>query len=244
MNTRLAVRNMFTRLVAGRYSRPQSPVRNIACAEFEIDKWALSEFIINKLVPVVGVHPFPLDELLLLTAAVTRVQPTHIFEWGTHIGKSARIFFETTKFFNIDSEIHSIDLPDDVSHVEHPGAKRGKLVRGLKKVTLHTGDGLDTSLRLCGMANRTGFVPLFFVDGDHSYESVKRELHGIMTHVPNAHILVHDTFNQSEGSGYNTGPYRALQDILSSMSGRYKVIAQEMGLPGLTLIWPCFKTDT
>lgn len=236
--------NVIKKYFTGKRHQYKTPVLNIECAEFEIDKWILSEFIVAKLVPIVGVHPFPLDELLLLTAAVTRVQPTHIFEWGTHIGKSARIFFETTKLFNIDCEIHSIDLPENVSHVEHPGAKRGKLVRGLKKVTLHTGDGLDTSLRLCDMANRTGFVPLFFVDGDHSYESVKRELHGIMTRVPNAHILVHDTFNQSEGSGYNTGPYRAIQDILGPMSGRYKVIAQEMGLPGLTLIRPCFKSDT
>jgi cephalosporin hydroxylase len=236
--------NIIRKYFTGKRLQCKTPVLNIQCAEFEIDKWILSEFIVAKLVPIVGVHPFPLDELLLLTAAVTRVQPTHIFEWGTHIGKSARIFFETIKFFNIGSEIHSIDLPDDVSHIEHPGARRGVLVKGIKKVTLHMGDGLDTSLRLCDMADQTGFTPLFFVDGDHSYESVKRELFGIMTRLPNAHILVHDTFNQSEGAGYNTGPYRAVKDVLVSTSGRYKVIAQEMGLPGLTLIWPSSTIDT
>jgi len=234
--------NIIRKYLTDRRLHHETPVLNSECAEFEIDKWVISDFIIRKLVPIVGVHPFPLDELLLLTAAVTMIQPTHIFEWGTNVGKSARIFFEAMTFFNIGSEIHSIDLPDDVSHVEHPGTQRGVLVRGLKEVTLHTGDGLDTSLGLCKMVNETGFTPLFFVDGDHSYESVKRELHGIITHVPNAHILVHDTFNQSEKSGYNTGPYRAVQDTVSSMSGKYQLIAQEMGLPGLTLIRP--RRDT
>ncbi|MCX5804261.1 MAG: class I SAM-dependent methyltransferase [Proteobacteria bacterium] len=225
------------RYLSIRCSLHESPVRNNECAEFEIDKWVLSKFIIKRLVPIVGIHPFPLDELLLLAAAVTKIQPTHIFEWGTNIGKSARIFFETIKSFNINTEIHSIDLPDDVSHVEHPGAKRGILVRGLKGVTLHTGDGLDTSLNLCKMVSGTKFTPLFFVDGDHSYNSVKRDLQGIITHVPNAHILVHDTFNQSEESGYNTGPYQAVCDTLSLMSGKYQIIAQGTGLPGLTLVW-------
>ena len=60
--------------------------------EFEVNNWIISEFIVEKLVPVVGVHPFPLDELSLMTAAVCRFQPELIFEWGTNIGKSARIF--------------------------------------------------------------------------------------------------------------------------------------------------------
>lgn len=215
----------------------KSPARSDNCSEFEVDKWILSRFIIDKLVPIVGIHPFPVDELLLLTAAVTRIRPTHIFEWGTHLGRSARVFFETTKSFNIDAEIHSVDLPDDVAHVEHPGTQRGLLVRDLKKVQLHTGDGLDTSLRLCATVKGTRFVPLFFVDGDHCYESVKRELQGITDNVPNAHILVHDTFNQSEQSGYNIGPYQAICDTLSSINSKYQIIAQNTGLPGLTLIW-------
>ena len=90
---------------------------------------------------------------------------------------------------------------DDVPHVEHPGTKRGMLARGLKEVALDTDDGLDTSLGLCKMVNETGFTPLFFVDGDHSYGSVKRDPKGIIMSVPNAHILVHDTFDQPEEMG-------------------------------------------
>lgn len=220
----------------------ESAIRNNNCDEFEVDKWVLCRFIIEKLIPIIGTHPFPLDELLLLTAAVTRIQPTHIFEWGTHVGRSARVFFETTKAFNINAEIHSIDLPDDVAHIEHPGTERGLLVRGLKEVTLHAGDGLDTSLYLCEKVNTAEFTPLFFVDGDHCYESVKRELQGIINNVPNAHILVHDTFKQSEQSGYNIGPYQAICDTFSSKNREYQIIAQDIGLPGLTLIWHCPDT--
>src|SRR5208283_6075124 len=60
----------------------------------EADKWALSEFILQELVPVVDVHPYPLDELLLMCSTLAFFKPDAIFEWGTHAGKSARIFYE------------------------------------------------------------------------------------------------------------------------------------------------------
>ena len=68
------------------------PLVNAHCREFEVNKWALSEFVVHRLLPIVGIHPYPLDELLLMSAAVCRLRPRHIFEWGTNVGKSARIF--------------------------------------------------------------------------------------------------------------------------------------------------------
>src|SRR3989344_9247020 len=88
--------------------------------EFEVNNWVTSDFIVNKLVPIVGFHPFPLNELMLMTSAVCYFKPEFIFEWGTNIGKSARIFYEISKAFDIKTEVHSIDLPDDVFHDEHP----------------------------------------------------------------------------------------------------------------------------
>src|SRR5689334_13745794 len=113
-----------------------NPVRNAACTEFEIDAWQISRFVVEKLVPTVGVHPFPLNELMLMVGAVCLLRPSRIFEWGTHIGKSARTFYETVSHFRIPCEIHSIDLPDDVAHVEHPADARGRMVRGLAGVHL------------------------------------------------------------------------------------------------------------
>ena len=81
-----------------------------ASSEFEVNSWKLSGLVVEKLVPVVGVHPFPLDELLLMTGATARFQPKVIFEWGTHIGQAARIFYEVTKALNLDTVIHSIDF--------------------------------------------------------------------------------------------------------------------------------------
>ena len=121
------------------------PLINAHCREFEVNKWALSEFIVRRLLPVVGIHPFPLDELLLMSAAVCRMRPRHIFEWGTHVGKSARIFYETSRWLGLDTTIHSIDLPDHVPHAEHPGVQRGMMVRGLASVRLYQGDGLETA---------------------------------------------------------------------------------------------------
>jgi cephalosporin hydroxylase len=223
------------RKLGARHSFPD-PTPNGKGSEFEVDKWIISDFIVTRLVPTVGTHPYPLDELLLMTAAVCRLKPTHIFEWGTHVGKSARIFFEIAKAFRIATEIHSIDLPDESHHAEHPGRKRGMLVKGIPEVMLHMGDGLEESMKVVDKV-QGNIKPLFFLDGDHAYASVMRELAEIMTRVPNASILVHDTFYQSPDSGYNIGPHRAVTGALTSTPNRYKEISTNAGLPGMTLLY-------
>ena len=98
------------------------------------------------------------------------------------------------------------------------------------------GDGLDTALSLWRSSARQR-APLFFIDGDHGYESVLRELSAIASEIPDASILLHDTFNQSPASGYNVGPYRAIQEVLRSHPGRYRRIDSGLGLPGMTLLY-------
>ncbi len=212
-----------------------APAKNIRCSEFEVDNWVVSDFIVRKLIPIVGTHPYPIAELNLMVATVCRLQPQQIFEWGTNIGKSARIFYETGKRFHIPLEIHSIDLPDDLEHVEHPKSGRGRMVKGRPGVSLYQADGLSKSIELyrCQPGKRT----LVFIDGDHSYESVRRELSGIAEAMPDAAILLHDTFYQSEQSGYNVGPYRAVAEMLAAAPGRYRVMSTTTGLPGMTLLY-------
>jgi len=214
-----------------------NPTVNEGSREFEINNWRISRFVCDTLVPVVGVHPFPLNELMLMVAAVCRVQPTHVFEWGTHIGKSARVFYETARTFGLETEVHSIDLPEDVDHVEHPGQNRGQLVKGLQNVHLHEGDGLETALDIYSRLGTGTTSPLFFVDGDHAYSSVLRELKGIIANVPGASIVLHDTFNQSEDSGYNTGPHAAICEVLEQNPGLFSILTQNLGLPGMTFLW-------
>lgn len=203
----------------------------------EIDKMVLSGFVEERILPLVGSWPYPLDELLLMTGTVCLVRPTKIFEWGTYIGTSARIFYETCRRFSIDAEIHSIDLPDTVEHIEHPHKERGRLVRGLKGIVLHQGDGVSVAASLITDEDRRAGRILFFVDGDHEYASVKRELDTILQGDCWQAILVHDTFCQTEVSGYNTGPWRAVDEVLREANGivRYETV---LGLPGMTLLLP------
>lgn len=42
--------------------------------------------------------------------------------------------------------------------------------------------------------------------------------------------------NQSQESGYNTGPYRAMPELLGS-TDRYRVLSQDIGFPVMTLLW-------
>lgn len=220
----------------------ENPARNRSSTEFEVDNWSISEFVSRTLVPVVGMHPFPLHELMLMVAAVCHTEPPQIFEWGTHIGKSARIFYECSTHYRLGAVIHSTDLPDDVSHAEHPHDERGRLVRGLASVHLHQGDGLETSLQVWRDAGRKP-RPLFLLDGDHSYESVTRELWGVAQEIPDASILLHDAFYQSTDSGYNVGPHRAIGDVLERLQERYRRVDSGLGLPGMTLLYPARATQ-
>ncbi|NCN25881.1 class I SAM-dependent methyltransferase [Candidatus Falkowbacteria bacterium] len=174
-----------------------------------------------------------MDELMLMTASVVYFKPTHIFDWGTYVGKSARIFYEIVRFYKLKSEIHSIDLPDDILRVENPGKNRGRMVRGKKNVFLHQGDGVQKSLEILNNKN-VDARPLFFVDGDHSFRVVSSELSVIKKSFPNAPILVHDTFYQLPVAGYNTGPYSAVKELISD---GYINISTQMGLPGMTLLY-------
>ncbi len=213
-----------------------SVAKNTHCERFEVDNWVVSEFIIKKLAAVAGTHPFPVNELQLMVSAVCRFKPQQVFEWGTNIGKSARIFYETGKWFDIPLVVHSIDLPDDHEHQEHPGSKRGKMVRGYSNVMLYQGDGLDKSIEL--YKRNSELRTLVFIDGDHSYESVRRELAGVIDVMPNAVILLHDTFYQSEESGYNIGPHKAATELMELYSGKYKRVNTQLGLPGMTMLFP------
>ena len=172
-----------------------------------------------------------------MVAAVCRFEPAEIFEWGTHIGKSARVFYECASYYHIEADIYSTDLPDEVSHPEHPQGERGTLVRGLPLVHLHQGDGLDTSLELWRAGGRKP-RPLFFVDGDHAFESVLRELTGIADEVPDAVVLVHDAFYQSPESSYNIGPHQAIETVMAKWPDRFRTQHSGLGLPGLTLLYP------
>ena len=104
---------------------------------------------------------------------------------------------------------------------------------------------VSTSTRATGWIPHSSFgapeagsrAPLFFVDGDHTYGSVLRELTGIADAVPDAAVLVHDAFHQSSPSGYNIGPYQAVEAVLANWPGRYRTQHSGLGLPGLTLLY-------
>ncbi len=217
-------------------NQSRDTIVNDNSTELEVNINQLSSFIIKDLLPIVGISPFPITDLLLMSSAVVKFRPDYIFEWGTHLGISARIFYEISEKYNIKVTIHSIDLPDNIEHIENPGDKRGYKVKGLKNVILHQGDGLNTSIDIANKLNGNNKL-LFFLDGDHSFESVSRELNGVYNAFQESYILIHDTFYQSSDSGYNIGPYEAVKDFLEKNLGHYKKISTDIGLPGMTLLY-------
>jgi predicted O-methyltransferase YrrM len=194
----------------------------------EVDKWATSEVVL-KLARVVGSHPFPLDELMLMAAAFEYHRPEMVIDIGTHIGKSARIWYELARHHRSNTTIHTIDLYD-AAHPEYPSSRLGRYIRGLP-VIQHIDDGCRGASALIRRAPDARY--LIFCDGDHRYESVKRELE-LATMIRRGCLLVHDTFYQP-GSGYNHGPYEAVQEFVGRVPVR-QVVHLQTGLPGLSYI--------
>ena len=108
---------------------------------------------------------------------------------------------------------------------------------------LHLGDGLETSLGIYAQLKTKIHPALFFLDGDHSYGSVRRELAAIRAAAPAAVQLVHDTFYQSPESGYNTGTYQAVEEFIHSYPEEYSRLSTSLGLPGMTLLIPRTELD-
>ena len=211
-------------------------ILNDNCTEIEINTNNLTTFILKDLFPVVGISPYPVTEQLLMASSVLKFKPNIIFEWGTHLGISARIFHEIAKRYRLDLTIHSIDLPDDIDHIEHPKNNRGIMVKDKENVILHQGDGLEKSIEIANSLDDTSNI-MFFLDGDHEYESVLRELNGVYDNFPQAVILAHDTFYQSKESNYNIGPHLALNKFLKEHPDHYKSLSTNLGLPGMTLLY-------
>jgi hypothetical protein len=62
-------------------------------------------------------------------------------------------------------------------------------------------DGLDTTLRLWSAMQTSRARPLVFIDGDHSYHSVRRDLQGIIEKIPNERFSVHRQEDETPDDG-------------------------------------------
>jgi len=214
--------------------KPSQPHTATNAARIEVNTSELGQFVWRRLLPLVGTTPFPPHELLLMGAAMLWVRPRLVVEWGTNVGVSARIFRELNAHYGIGAEIHSIDLPRSAQHREHPGERRGLLVRG-SNVHLHEGDGATLAAQV--ISSTKCARPLVFIDGDHAQESVLRDARSVLSVAPRACLLFHDTFYQPAAS-YNHGPYEAIQYIVNEIPGACQIVEAGLGCPGMTLVVP------
>jgi len=207
------------------------------CCEAEVVE--LDRFVLEKILPQTGLL-YPLAEISLMALAVDRVRPSHIFEWGTNIGGSAKIFHQITESLGMDTAIHTWDLPEDVPHGQHPGKNHAKLARGLARIHFHREDGLQGALTQYHLekAKNPGMRALFFVDGDHFYESVVREIVGLVSVQEEFHILAHDTFVQKpDGKGQSKESWLACPTALQISASEYRWLNVGFGNPGMAYLW-------
>lgn len=139
---------------------------------------------------------YPQGELEFMCEAVEDVRPDAIFEWGTGSGASGRIFCEAAAIVcGRQINLVTVDLPDELSPLEsqHPRERTGQYLPGgvHAGVSAMRGDGVTTALMV--WTQFPSERPLFFIDGDHSYFAVYREVALIDRMVPNAVMLLHDT---------------------------------------------------
>ena len=205
----------------------------------QADTGQLDNFVLEKILPKTGLL-YPLAEISLMSLVVDRVKPTHIFEWGTNVGSSAKIFHHITESLGMDIPIHTWDLPEDVSHGQHPGDNHGKLAKGLDRVHFHRDDGLRGALAQYQIEKKKNpkIRPLFFVDGDHSYKSVIREITGLIPVQEEFHLLAHDTFVQKpDVKGQSRESWLGCPTALELAAQDYRWLNVGFGNPGMAYLW-------
>lgn len=176
-----------------------------------------------------GIPAYGDDEVLFMADTALKLTPDDVFDWGTNVGASARIFWEITQMVGF-GRVHSVDLPADVEHIEHPGHRYAQLLDGCD-VDLHRGDGATISAEL--VRRLRPYRPLFFVDGDHQADNVKRELETIYAAAPLAVCLIHDT-RAHAGEGVNA----FLADRAQSPHGYRFDVDSLFSQTGMTRLWP------
>lgn len=170
---------------------------------------------VQALLDLLAIPGYPPEEIALMVDTVIQHRPVYIFEWGTNRGSSARIFYETARLIALPCEIHTTELPDDVSYLEHPGDEAGLFVRDLP-VEQHRGEGLRVTLELMELTDEH-HCTIVFIDGDHSPDLVYGELRAITDTRPGAVVLLHDTGHDE------SGPREAVEQFLSERAGKYAV---------------------
>lgn len=134
------------------------------------------------------------QEVEFFESVLERHRPTHVFEWGTNVGASARLFYEAALELDYPCEVHTTELPDELAHLDrdHPGHRYGQWIEGIP-VHAHRGYGLIVSSVM-----HTSLAPqraLFFLDGNHAHDVVLEELNVIFWLDPAAVMVIHDTIN-------------------------------------------------
>lgn len=139
-----------------------------------------------------GLPAYGDEEVEFFEDILTRLRPTHVFEWGTNVGASARLFYEASLELGYECEVHTTEIPDELSVLDrdHPGHRYAMWIKDLP-VHTHRGYGLIASIAL--HENLKPEQALFFLDGNHSYGVVRAELEGVSDLDSDAVIVVHDT---------------------------------------------------
>ena len=217
----------------------------------------LVEKIVTHILKMGLALPYPAAEVSLMAAAIVHARPDFVFEWGTNSGCSARIFFEAAQLLQLKTVIHSTDLPAEMMLEDMTEQVRGQNVRGRRfeeTVRMHVGDGLNESMAAWKEEGWVAARVLWYLDGDHSEQAVRRELDAIASHAScvrepgdmlgegawswpgdGCYILMHDTHAAISKSGAHSAAESWWQGINADRFGKTEV---SLGSPGMTLFWP------
>jgi predicted O-methyltransferase YrrM len=162
---------------------------------------------------------YPGAELDFICETVEEMRPDAIFEWGTYAGTSARIFWECCRLLGLATEVHTVELPNELKLLDraHPGDESGLHLVDTG-VWQHRGDGVTEAL--VQWQRMRPERSLFFLDGDHHWVMVYREITLIDRMAPDAVMLIHDA---QAGPGYAAREWVRLNPAshaLRSVSGR------------------------
>lgn len=168
------------------------------------------------------------SELLQLAALVNRLKPKAVLEIGTARGGT---FFLWCRLASEDATLISIDLPGGPFGGGYPEWRvpfYRKMAKPKQKTTLFRGNSHDPATLKKTMATLNGHeIDFLFIDGDHSFEGVKRDFEMYSPLVRSGGIIAfHDIvpgetgMKVSEFWGQVKTTHRHLEIVESYLQGR------------------------
>jgi len=146
-----------------------------------------------------GDHELPPEEYLCMAGLVHTLKPSRVFEIGTHRGRTTRLIAD---YSGAHTRIHTMDLPPERMMEARcfPEARSALIGEQFRNHPMRAKiTQLYADSQTFDFSPYQASMDLVFVDGDHTYEGVKRDSENALRMIRPGGLILWDDYHQRFG---------------------------------------------